>query len=100
MLIEHKIDVDEAIDKVKEAFPIMKVLSATKQPEPVPEKDNINYKEFRFRIKTREGTDINIPSSFIGLIIGVVATKIVFTMIGKAIDGHRNKNETVECETE
>ena len=41
MEIKHKINVDDAIDKVKEAFPIMKVLSANKQPEPVPEKDQL-----------------------------------------------------------
>lgn len=100
MEFKHKVDISDAVETIKKEFPIANLFAANKNSEPVVQEDKINYKEFRFRIKTREGTDINIPSSFIGLIIGVVATKIVFGMIGKAIDGHKNKNETCECETE
>ena len=74
MTLKHEIDISKAVDDVTN-----KIKSIAGNDE--KEQDNLNYNEFRFRIKTVGGTDINIPGSFIGFMIGAIATKVIISAI-------------------
>ena len=74
MTLKHEIDISKAVDDVTN-----KIKSIAGNDE--KEQDNLNYNEFRFRIKTVGGTDINIPGSFIGFMIGAIATKGIISAI-------------------
>lgn len=74
MTLKHEIDISKAVDDVTN-----KIKSIAGSDE--KEQDNLNYNEFRFRIKTTGGTDINIPGSFIGFMIGAIATKGIISAI-------------------
>lgn len=74
MTLKHEIDISKAVDDVTN-----KIKSIAGNDE--KEQDNLNYNEFRFRIKTVGGTDINIPGSFIGFVIGAIATKVIISAI-------------------
>lgn len=74
MTLKHEIDISKAVDDVTN-----KIKSIAGNDE--KEQDNLNYNEFRFRIKTVGGTDINIPGGFIGFMIGAIATKGIISAI-------------------
>jgi len=74
MVLKHEIDISKAVDDVTN-----KIKSIAGSDE--KEQDDLNYNEFRFRIKTAGGTDINIPGSFIGFMIGAIATKGIVSAI-------------------
>ena len=74
MTLKHEIDISKAVDDVTN-----KIKSIAGNDE--KEQDNLNYNEFRFRIKTVGGTDINIPGSIIGFMIGAIATKVIISAI-------------------
>ena len=74
MTLKHEIDISKAVDDVTN-----KIKSIAGNDE--KEQDNLNYNEFRLRIKTVGGTDINIPGSFIGFMIGAIATKVIISAI-------------------
>ena len=74
MTLKHEIDISKAVDDVTN-----KIKSIAGNDE--KEQDNLNYNEFRFRIKTVGGTDINIPGGFIGFMIGAIATKVIISAI-------------------
>lgn len=80
MEIKHKIDVSDAINAIADKF-----RSNTNAQNEI-EKDDIDFNEFRFRIKTIGGTDINIPGSAIGFIIGAICIKSIFSAINKLSD--------------
>lgn len=81
MEIKHKIDVSDAINAIADKFK-----SNTNPQDKESEKDDIDFNEFRFRIKTIGGTDINIPGSAIGFIIGAICIKSIFGAINKLSD--------------
>ena len=74
MTLKHEIDISKAVDDVTN-----KIKSIAGNDE--KEQDNLNHNEFRFRIKTVGGTDINIPGGFIGFMIGAIATKGIISAI-------------------
>ena len=76
MTLKHEIDISKAVDDITN-----KVKSSIAGSSDEKEQDNLNYNEFRFRIKTVGGTDINIPGGFIGFMIGAIATKGIISAI-------------------
>lgn len=78
MEIKHKLDISDAVDAIAEKFK-----SSTKDVTTVEEKDDIDYNEFRFRIKTLGGTDINIPGAAIGFVIGAICAKGIINVLSK-----------------
>lgn len=75
MTLKHEIDISKAVDDV--ANKVKSSIAGNDEKE----QDNLNYNEFRFRIKTVGGTDINIPGGFIGFMIGAIATKGIISAI-------------------
>lgn len=72
MTINHEINIDNAVNKLKETL-------GRQTTDDKPKDDNIDYREFRCRIKTNSGTDINIPSGFVGFVMGVVCGTIIIS---------------------
>ena len=90
MTVNHKVELDlkNAVSSIKELgnspLPFVK-----KKEVEIKEDPDFDPKEFRFRIKTNAGTDINIPGSFIGALMGVIGVGVIATVVAKIVTSNK-----------